>query len=111
MTADKGRDPAPRAGAETKAASDALAMVARQPVYDAAMTVLPYELLYRESASALKAMVTDPRRATLRVIANAALEIGLDRLAGGLPAHINFPREVLVDRDLFLPLQPASVLI
>jgi c-di-GMP phosphodiesterase len=91
--------------------NDALALVGRQAIYDRSMAVVAYELLYRESASALKSMVTDGRRATLRVIANAALEIGLDRLAGGLPVHINFPREVLVGENLLLPLQPESVVI
>jgi len=91
-------------------AADALALVARQPVYDSAMTVVAYELLYREAGHALKSMVTDARRATLRVIANAALEIGLDRLAGGLPVHINYPRELLVS-DHLLPLQPERVVI
>jgi EAL and modified HD-GYP domain-containing signal transduction protein len=90
--------------------TDALALVARQPIYDRALAVTAYELLYRESASSLKAMVIDGRRATLRVIANAALEIGLDRLAGGLPVHINFPRELLAG-EIYLPLQPASVVI
>jgi EAL and modified HD-GYP domain-containing signal transduction protein len=87
-----------------------VALVARQPIYNQAMAVTAYELLYRESASALKAMISDARRATLRVIANAALEIGLDRLAGGLPVHINFPRELLVG-DPMLPLQPEAVVI
>jgi EAL and modified HD-GYP domain-containing signal transduction protein len=44
------------------------------------------------------------------VIANAALEIGLDRLAGDLPVHINFPRELLITEAL-LPLQPERVVI
>ena len=89
---------------------DALALVARQPIYNQAMAVISYELLYRESQSSLKAMVIDGRRATLRVIANAALEIGLDRLAGGLPVHINFPRELLAG-ECYMPLQPSSVVI
>ena len=100
----------PQPNDRTETVPDALALVGRQPVYDTAMTVVAYELLYRESASALKAMVTDARRATLRVIANAALEIGLDRLAGGLPVHINFPRELLVGEHV-LPLQPDRVVI
>jgi EAL and modified HD-GYP domain-containing signal transduction protein len=104
------RDRAAAAPSAAKANADAVALVARQPVYDAAMTVVAYELLYRESTSALTAMVTDARRATLRVIANAALEIGLDRLAGGLPVHINYPRELLVS-DHLLPLQPDRVII
>src|SRR5262249_57139708 len=91
--------------------SDALAMVARQPIYNAGMAVTAYELLYRESDSALKALVTDSRRATLRVIANAALEIGLDRLAGGLPVHINFPRDLLSGGESLLPLDPQRVVI
>jgi c-di-GMP phosphodiesterase len=112
MTADNGRNPQPRPGTETKGSTaEALAMVARQPVYDSAMTVVAYELLYRESASALKAMVTDSRRATLRVIANAALEIGLDKLAGGLPVHINFPPDLLVGTDHLLPVQPDRVVV
>ena len=89
---------------------DALALVARQPIYDAGISVVAYELLYRESAGALKALIGDPRRATLRVIATAALEIGLDRLANGLPVHINFPRELLVG-DPMLPLQPEAAVI
>src|ERR1700704_4010628 len=75
---------------------ESLALVARQPIYDNAMTITAYELLYRGSPTAQKALVTDARRATLRVIANTALEIGLDRLAGNLPVHINYPRELIV---------------
>ncbi|MEJ1960567.1 MAG: HDOD domain-containing protein [Gammaproteobacteria bacterium] len=111
MSSDQGKDPSTRPGADAKNAGDALAMVARQPVYDPGMAVSAYELLYRESDSALKAMVTDSRRTTLRVIANAALEIGLDRLAGGLPVHIQFPRELLGDGEHLLPVQPNRVVI
>jgi EAL and modified HD-GYP domain-containing signal transduction protein len=89
---------------------EGLALGARQPIYDAGIAVVAYELLYRETAGALKALIGDPKRATLRVIANAALEIGLDRLANGLPVHINYPRELLVG-DPMLPLQPEAVVI
>jgi c-di-GMP phosphodiesterase len=70
--------------------------VARQPIYDASMAVIAYELLYRASRGSRSAQVGDPGSATLEVITGAALEIGLDRLAGGLPVHINFPEELLV---------------
>jgi EAL and modified HD-GYP domain-containing signal transduction protein len=40
----------------------------------------------------------DGARATLEVIANAVLEIGLDRLSPDLPVHINYPRQLLVER-------------
>jgi c-di-GMP phosphodiesterase len=111
MSSDKSDPNANRAEQVAKGASDALAMVARQPVYDAGMAVVAYELLYRESASALKAMVTDARRATLRVISNAALEIGLDRLAAGVPVHISFPRELLTNGDNLLPVHPERVVV
>ncbi len=86
-----------------------LALLARQPIYDAGMVVVAYELLYRHAAKAVKAEFADPRDATLRVISNA-LEIGLDRLTGGLPAHINFPRELLVD-EAPLPLPADRVVV
>jgi c-di-GMP-related signal transduction protein len=78
--------------------------VARQPIYDSAMAIMAYELLYRPSPLETRARITDPREATLEVISSAALEIGLDRLSGGQPVHINFPMELLADiPDLPLP--------
>jgi c-di-GMP phosphodiesterase len=84
--------------------------VARQPIYDASMAVIAYELLYRASPRSRNALIGDPRDATLEVITGAALEIGLDRLAGGLPVHINFPEEMLA-RLPELPLQAARVVV
>ncbi|MDE2448685.1 MAG: HDOD domain-containing protein [Gammaproteobacteria bacterium] len=83
--------------------------VARQPVYDASMAVVAYELLYRASPASQSAQIGDPGRATLEVI-TSALEIGLDRLAGGLPAHINYPEELLL-KVPDLPLQARRVVI
>ena len=74
------------------------------------MAVMAFELLYRPSPAATQAKVTDPRQATLEVISSAALEIGLDRLSGGQPVHINFPMELLVDVP-DLPLPPNLVVI
>jgi EAL and modified HD-GYP domain-containing signal transduction protein len=58
------------------------------------MTVVAYELLYADTVApaAASRAATD---ATLRVVTDAALEIGLDRLAGGLPVHINYPAQLL----------------
>jgi c-di-GMP phosphodiesterase len=84
--------------------------VARQPIYDSAMAVTGYELLYRHSSRALKAEITDPGQATLHVITNAALEIGFERLAGGLPIHVNYPEELLTSVP-DLPLRPELVVI
>jgi EAL and modified HD-GYP domain-containing signal transduction protein len=84
--------------------------VARQPIYDASMAVVAYELLYRASPTSRSASISDPGGATLEVITGAAVEIGLDRLAGGLPVHINFPQELLAKLPE-LPLQPERVVI
>jgi c-di-GMP phosphodiesterase len=78
-------------------------LVARQPIYDTGMAVVAYELLFRKSAVISTAEVENSRQATLLVI-ESALEIGLERLSGGLPVHINFPRELLVAKPpLSLP--------
>jgi c-di-GMP phosphodiesterase len=74
------------------------------------MAVVGYELLYRASPTSRSAQFGDAGSATLDVVAVAALEIGLDRLAGGLPVHINFPEELLV-RLPDLPLQGGRVVI
>jgi EAL and modified HD-GYP domain-containing signal transduction protein len=84
--------------------------VARQPIYDASMAVAAYELLYRASPASLSAQVADPGAATLEVISGATLEIGLDRLAGGLPVHVNFPQELLA-KVPDLPLQADRIVI
>jgi EAL and modified HD-GYP domain-containing signal transduction protein len=74
------------------------------------MAAIGYELLYRSSPVSRSAQFGDAGSATLDVVAVGALEIGLDRLAGGLPVHINFPEELLV-RLPDLPLQGARVVI
>jgi EAL and modified HD-GYP domain-containing signal transduction protein len=106
-TTHEQRPPAARAPGKVPQRSG-LALVARQPIYGPAMTVMAYELLYLESDAARTAV--DSREATLRVVADAALEIGLDRLAGGLPVHINYPRELLL-MDAPLTVQPERVVI
>jgi len=67
------------------------------------MEVIAYELLYQHDAG-------DADQATLKLVADAALEIGLDRLAGGLPVHVNYPRELLLS-DSPLSVHPERVVI
>jgi len=85
------------------------ALLARQPIYNAEKAVVAYELLYRGSPGAPQAQVTSPEGATLEVVAGA-MDIGLDRLAGGLPLHINYPRELLVG-EAMLPLPPDHIVV
>ncbi|HTX24542.1 MAG TPA: HDOD domain-containing protein [Steroidobacteraceae bacterium] len=79
---------------ETPSLRESVALVSRQPIYSAVMAVTAYELLYLPSKAAPPSAAT--REAAIKVVADAALEIGLDRLAGGLPVHINYPRELLL---------------
>jgi EAL and modified HD-GYP domain-containing signal transduction protein len=80
-----------------------VALVARQPIYGKAMTVVAYELQYADSAADLAAPSNGAKEDALRMLADAALDIGLDRLAGSLPVYISYPRELLVAEA------PASV--
>lgn len=72
-----------------------LAFVARQAIYDASSNVIAYELLYRHDISARTAVIVDNVQATLHVIVQMAIEIGLERLSDNLPVHINYPCELL----------------
>jgi EAL and modified HD-GYP domain-containing signal transduction protein len=86
------------------------ALVARQPIFDSRFSVIAHELLYRPAPEANQSVPPDGGLATARVIVDSCLEIGLDRLTGSVPAHINFPRELLVS-DAPLPVDPALVVI
>src|SRR5215472_7931779 len=108
-TTDRRRSPIAARTPEVPAARTGLALVARQPIYGPAMAVSAYELLYQESGDAAQP-AADMREATLRIVADAALEIGLDRLAGGLPVHINYPRELLLS-DAPVTVHPERVVI
>jgi EAL and modified HD-GYP domain-containing signal transduction protein len=99
-----------RSGDESSQPDPALAVVARQAIVDASKDVVGYELLYRKAEAASAAEAGDGERATLEVIANAVLEIGLDRLSPNAPVHINYPRELLVQR-VVPPVFPQRVVI
>ena len=70
--------------------------VARQPILDEQQEVFAYELLYR-SSWVNSFPTVDSNVATSRIITSAMLTFGLDRLADGRPAFINFDREMLVN--------------
>ena len=87
------------------------ALVVRQPIHAPALKVAAYELLYGQAPGTdTRHGAGDDSEATLRMLADAALEIGLDRLAGGLPVYINYPPALLaVEKPLSL--QPQRVVI
>src|SRR5688500_9363140 len=100
----------PQATPEAAAKPADQALVARQAIYGPTKDVVAYELLYRRSEGASKADVIDGRRATLEVVTNSVLEIGLDRLAGELPIQINYPDELLA-ANFIVPAPPKRVVI
>src|SRR5581483_11657100 len=72
-------------------------LVSRQPIFQADMAVLGYELLFRDSDTDV-AVFTDGTRATAQVIANSLMEIGLDEIIGPHLAFINFERTMLMSK-------------
>jgi EAL and modified HD-GYP domain-containing signal transduction protein len=66
----------------------AAAVVSRRPILDHCERVLAYELLTRPAP--------DPRTATASVLAQAIVDIGLPRLVGNRPAHVDVSRSFLL---------------
>jgi c-di-GMP phosphodiesterase len=77
------------------------AFVARQPIFDREQRLSGYELLYRPTAGP-RAGTTDELRMTCATLVNSVLAIGIDRSTGGVPTWVNFPRELLWERDFEL---------
>lgn len=68
--------------------------IGRQPIFDAQLEVVGYELLFRPGdVDAFDG--SDGDKATSNVINNALMEIGLDEIVGDVPAYINFTRELI----------------
>lgn len=73
-------------------------LVARQPILDRNADVVAYELLARRGLDAATwTGVSDDPRTTARVIGQAFLDMDVWSITEGLPAFINFPRELLLD--------------
>jgi c-di-GMP-related signal transduction protein len=83
--------------------------VARQPIFDRQWRVYGYELLYRSSQSDNKFDGTDSATATKQVISNTLLSIGLENIACGKKAFLNFDRSLL-NEGIYLSL-PREVTV
>jgi c-di-GMP-related signal transduction protein len=71
--------------------------VSRQPILDAAGKVFGYELLHRETTAASPGPQGETADAAgARGLTDVVLGLGLDTLAEGKPAFLNFTRELLV---------------
>jgi EAL and modified HD-GYP domain-containing signal transduction protein len=89
--------------------SRAVLCVARQPILNKAGRVFGYELLYRDRLDAAACTVAS-NLASSRVLSDAVLAVGLDRLTGGRPAFVNFTRALLTSGAGNL-LPPSSIVI
>jgi len=70
--------------------------IARQPIYNRNLEISAYELLYREGMKNEAGVIDDAEKASTHVIVNTFLEIGLEKMTGGLPALVNVSRELLM---------------
>ncbi len=83
--------------------------VARQAIFDRQLKVYGYELLYRACLDSTVADTADSM-ASLQVITNSLLSMGIDRVLAGKRAFVNFPQELLADeRSLVLPPKIAVI--
>ncbi|WOV84993.1 HDOD domain-containing protein [Sporosarcina jeotgali] len=88
---------------------DASVFVGRQPILDRNGNLFGYELLYRNS-EVNRFPDVNPEKATIGVLVNTFLTIGVDRVSGAYPSFINFTGELLA-QDLYDHLNPARVII
>jgi len=74
-------------------------LIGRQAILDRQNKTFGYELLYRESISKNESKTDlDGNTATSRVIVNAFLNLGIDKLAKKGRVFINFTRDLIIDR-------------
>lgn len=74
------------------------ALVARQAIYDRALNVFAYELLYRQERPD-RAAVVDGDAATAQVMLNTFLDIGLETIVGDRLAFLNVTRGIILERS------------
>src|SRR5688500_4425581 len=77
------------------------AIVSRQPILDRSELVVGFELV---------APAAEPRTATSSVLVQSIVDIGLTRLVGARPAHVDVTREFLLAVRP-LPLVPEQVVL
>ncbi|PAQ14012.1 hypothetical protein CD798_12735 [Bacillaceae bacterium SAOS 7] len=77
--------------------------VARQPIFNTEEETVAYELLYRNQKGQAFADITNGDQATLELLKNSLLNIGIDRLSEGKMLFINFTENLLLlDPPAFL---------
>ncbi|MBU3111514.1 EAL and HDOD domain-containing protein [Clostridium lacusfryxellense] len=83
--------------------------LARQPILNKYNKLFGYELLFRDSEKN-SFQGEDGDKATIDVIKNSFINIGIDKVTGGKKAFINFTKNIL-QSDIFMVLSPETVVI
>lgn len=83
--------------------------VGRQPILNRQGDIYGYELLYRNSSDNFFPGV-DSDKATIGLLVNTFLSIGIEKVTGESVAFINFSGELLA-QDIFTSLKPERVVI
>jgi EAL and modified HD-GYP domain-containing signal transduction protein len=85
------------------------AYVGRQAIFDRRLSVVGYELLYRDSEEN-RARFDDVNQASATTMLNAFVELGLDSLIGNVPAYVNVPADFLLG-NYPIPLPPERTVL
>ena len=83
--------------------------IGRQPIFNAQEQVVAYELLYRNNDKNVFPMV-DADTATVDVLINSFLSIGIDNVTNGKPSFVNFTENLLMDTTLDY-VNPSQVVV
>lgn len=89
-----------RSGSAMPETTENLAFVGRQPILDQSQQIVAYELLFRDSAQARVAGVTDAVQATSQVLINTFMHFGIDQVLGNKQAFINISEAMLLGNVL-----------
>lgn len=85
-------------------------LVARQPLVDANLEVVGYELLYRDELGQAPDIGGGGVRATARVIIDGLLGLGGTVIGPGEDAYINVPADLLIS-DMLIDLPPSGLVL
>lgn len=83
--------------------------VGRQPIFDIHEEVVAYELLYRQNQMN-EFQAVDSDSATIQVLKNSVLTIGMQELTNGLPGFVNFTENLLMS-DIVDVINPTNFVI
>lgn len=82
-------------------------LVAKQPILDLQRKLHAYELLYRSDRDN---QTWDGEKATVEVVINAFLNIGIEQIAGHYPVFVNFTEKLLLS-ERFEHITPRDMVI